>query len=177
MLLACTFFAPPKASCESQLQSGQNRRENTFESEEPQRWSSFLPIWGEEARKRGYELPLPFGISANFYSEKQDFEVQDLKIAFGDGGFRSIGDFIQLGDIDTSQSNYNLRLDAWLLPFFNIYGLIGFTEGNMDGKVFVPGRPPFLPAVTIPLDIDYEGPTYGGGLPWPVDSVCRSANR
>ena len=78
MLLACTFFTPLKASCESQMQSGQNRLENTFEAQESQRWSSFLPIWGEEARKRGYELPLPFGISANFYSEKQDFEVQDL---------------------------------------------------------------------------------------------------
>ena len=33
----------------------------------------------------------------------------------------------------------------------------------MDGKVFVPGRPPILPELTIPLDIDYEGPTYGGG--------------
>ena len=118
MLLACTFFAPPEASCESRLQSGLAHLENTAEAGEPQRWSSFLPIWGEEARKRGYELPLPFGISANFYSEKQDFEVQDLKIAFGDGGFRSIGDFIQLGNIDTRQSNYNLRLDAWLLPFF-----------------------------------------------------------
>jgi hypothetical protein len=147
LLLACTFLAPVEAA-----------------PQEPQRWSSFLPIWGDEARKRGYELPLPFGISANFYSERQDFEVQDLEIAFGNGEFISIGDFIKLQDIDTRQSNYSVRLDAWLLPFFNVYGLVGFTEGNMEGEVFVPGRPPILPALTIPLDIDYEGPTYGGGV-------------
>ena len=163
LLLVHAFFAPLKASCESQLQSRQIRLENAIESEKPQRWSSFLPIWGEEARKRGYELPLPLGISANFYYERQDFKVQDLEVAFDGGNFISIGDFIRLEDIDTRQSNINLRLDAWLFPFLNVYGLFGFTEGNMDGEVFVPGRPPLLPALTIPLDIDYEGPTYGGG--------------
>ena len=28
-------------------------------------WSSFLPFMAEEATKRGYELPLPFGVSAS----------------------------------------------------------------------------------------------------------------
>jgi len=90
LLLACTFFTPPQAFCQSRLQGRQLGLENSIEPQEPQQWSSFLPIWGEEARKRGYDLPLPFGISANFYYEKQDFEVQDLEIAFGDGKFISI---------------------------------------------------------------------------------------
>jgi hypothetical protein len=45
-----------------------------------QRWSSFLPIWGEEARKRGYELPLPFGISSSFFYAQRDVKVDSVDV-------------------------------------------------------------------------------------------------
>src|SRR5262249_29017763 len=35
---------------------------------EPQRrWSSFLPLMADEARRRGVDLPLPFGVSLVYY--------------------------------------------------------------------------------------------------------------
>src|SRR6476469_8813647 len=30
---------------------------------EEKRWSPFLPLMAEEGKKRGYQLPLPFGVS------------------------------------------------------------------------------------------------------------------
>ena len=154
----CVYiFSAPRLAFSQSASSG-------MQQEESQRWSSFLPLWGKEARKRGYELPLPFGVSLNVYQERQDFEINDLKIALRGGDFVSIGNFVQLEDIDTKQTNFSLRLDAWLLPFLNLYGIGGVTEGKMRGSVFVPAIPIILPPLTIPLKINYEGPTYGGGV-------------
>ena len=48
-------------------------------AEEKELWSSFLPLMGEEARKRGYDLPLPFGVNINFLLLERDIEVTDVE--------------------------------------------------------------------------------------------------
>jgi hypothetical protein len=64
--------------------------------------------------------------------------------------------------IDSWQQNASARLDVWLLPFLNVYGLVGYTRGRTRGSLFVT-----LPALGInevlPLLAEFNGPTYGGG--------------
>jgi hypothetical protein len=116
-----------------------------------------------EAEAKGFQLPLPFGIGLNYYREQQPFKIKDLQVSRG-GQPVSVNDFLQLEKVDTTQQNGLARLDAWLFPFLNVYGLAGYTSGNMQGKIALPGIPTLgIPAQTLPLDISYEGPTYGFG--------------
>ncbi|MFO5556689.1 hypothetical protein ACLBO9_22180, partial [Klebsiella pneumoniae] len=40
--------------------------------------SSLLPLLGDEARKRGYVLPLPFGVSINYMDMRQNINVDSI---------------------------------------------------------------------------------------------------
>lgn len=125
-------------------------------------WSR-LPIWGVEAEARGFQLPLPLGIGLNYYREQQPFNIDDLQVS-GGGDPISVKDFAVIDQVDTTQWNAIARADVWLFPFFNIYGIGGFTSGEMVGTVGLPGIPILgIPPQDLPLNIGYEGPTYGGG--------------
>jgi hypothetical protein len=67
--------------------------------------------------------------------------------------------------VDTTQRSVIARADVWIFPFLNIYGIGGFTSGEMSGKVGLPAIPSLgIPAQDLPLNIGYDGPTYGGGV-------------
>lgn len=132
-------------------------------TDQPKPHWSHLPVWGVEAEARGYQLPLPFGVGVNYYREQQPFNIKDLQVSRG-GDPVSVNEFVQLDSVDTTQQNGILRLDSWLFPFLNIYGLVGFTSGEMNGLIVLPEIPSLgIPAQDLPLNIGYEGPTYGGG--------------
>jgi hypothetical protein len=112
--------------------------------EEPARWSSFLPFMADEALKRGYELPLPFGVSAIYTHINRDIKVNDLRIGLDGAPPQSVSQFVNLGS--NSKVDVALgRFDAWLLPFLDVYALLGFVHNESDtrGTVTVPSlRPP-----------------------------------
>lgn len=129
----------------------------------PQPHWSHLPVWGAEAEARGYQLPLPFGVGVNYYREQQPFKIKDLQVTRG-GRPVSVNESLQLETVNTTQQNGIMRLDAWLFPFLNVYGLAGYTSGNMQGKIALPEISMLnISAQELPLNIAYEGPTYGGG--------------
>jgi hypothetical protein len=125
---------------------------------------SHLPIWGTAAAERGFQLPLPFGVGVNYYRERQPFDIGDLQIALPGGDPVSISDFATLEQVITTQSALTTRIDAWLFPFLNFYGILGYTDGQMEGTIGLPAIPPLgIPAQDLPLRIGYRGPTFGGG--------------
>jgi hypothetical protein len=132
-------------------------------SEPPVPHWSHLPIWGVDAEARGFQLPLPFGFGFNYYREQQPFNIHDLQVSRG-GRPVSVNDFLGLKQVETTQRNGVGRLDAWLFPFLSVYGLVGYTAGHMEGQLFLPDIPKLnIPSQVLPLNIGYEGPTYGGG--------------
>ena len=112
-----------------------------------ERWSDFLPILGKAAREAGCLLPLPFGISVVGLTQNQPFTVS--KIGLEIDGQQSdiindlIDDTITAKNLRVSDTTYNLRLDAWILPFWNVYGIIGKTKGKAE----------------LDLDVNLELPT------------------
>lgn len=93
-------------------------------------WYSRLPFLADEARKRGHELPLPFGAALVITGlDGRKIEVTDTRIALDDNPGQSISNFVDLGS--TSQVfNANLKFDAWVLPFLNVYALVGYVHNN-----------------------------------------------
>jgi hypothetical protein len=119
----------------------------------------FLPIWGEAAREKGYELPLPVGLSASFMNIWQDYNINEVQFT------PLIPLPFPIEGVEVSRASgkgYSIdgRLDVWLLPFLNLYGIVGYTEGDSTADATVPG----LGNLQFPFELDYEGLTYGGGV-------------
>ncbi|MEO1510579.1 MAG: hypothetical protein AAFU70_00750 [Planctomycetota bacterium] len=125
-------------------------------------WSG-LPVFGVEARDRGFAIPLPFGVGANVYSERQALSIDGLRLRSATGAV-DLAPALNPSTVESRQSNTNLRLDAWLLPFVNVYGIFGYTEGESALELTVPPIPGLTPGQTVPVSLDYEGPTAGAGI-------------
>jgi hypothetical protein len=127
-----------------------------------------LPFLAEEARKRGHELPLPFGAALVVTGlDGRKIEVTDVRIALDDNPGQSISNFVDLGS--TSQVfNANLKFDAWVLPFLNVYALVGYVHNNSTTHARVtvlPGGPGSETDIETELDgmVGGVGLTLAGG--------------
>ncbi|MBW2443616.1 MAG: hypothetical protein JRH12_24305 [Deltaproteobacteria bacterium] len=130
-----------------------------------------LPVWGEKVRAMGYDLPLPFGAGVNLVYMEQGIDVRNLKIGFGSADTKI--ERVIFSDSHVRDMAATARLDLWLLPFVNIYGILGYIDGEAELDVKLPGISidvpgfgsiPILDPNTLNLDIDYSGATYGGGI-------------
>ncbi|WP_163935581.1 hypothetical protein [Paraferrimonas sp. SM1919] len=116
-----------------------------------------LPFWRDEAIKRGYDLPLPFGGVISWMHMDQGLIVDNLKV---DGAqLESVG----LANASSVDNVISGRLDAWIFPFLNVYGVLGYTSGTMKAQVTIKDTMLDIDE-TIAFETDYDGITYGGGL-------------
>lgn len=137
-----------------------------------ERWSSFLPLLGEEATKRGIELPLPFGAGFVYYYLSRDIEITDVRVGRNGAPPASVSEFAQLS-AHANVSNVNVKFDVWLLPFFNVYLIGGYIKNHSETRIDVT-LPPLLPGgaerrrtVTAPTSLEGSvggvGTTLAGG--------------
>ncbi len=150
--------------------SDENKKpEEKYETVEP--ITRRVPIWGELVREKGYDLPLPFGVGTNLVLMDQGIDVRNLKIGFSAPNLDVSS--VRFSNARAHDRANTARLDMWLLPFANIYGIFGYINGEAELDVNVPaisvdlpiiGNTPITDAQTHKLNIDYNGTTYGGGM-------------
>ena len=104
---------------------------------------SFLPLLAEEATKRGIELPLPFGAGLVYYHLDRAIAISDVRVGRNGAPPTSVSQFAQLSS-SSNVDNENLKLDAWLLPFLNLYAVVGYVKNHSDTRIDVT-LPPLLP--------------------------------
>jgi hypothetical protein len=104
------------------------------------RWSDFLPIWGKAACERGYVLPRPFGISLNYMHQDQAFDVGDIFINGVDAKTPGVA---VVNEVQNNSSTYTLRFDVWIMPFWNVYGILSRTHGETTGPLMLDVEPLF----------------------------------
>jgi len=140
----------------------------TLQTAQPDRWSSFLPFMAEEAKKRGIELPLPLGAGTVFLGLfNRDIDVTDVRIGLNGASPQSVNRFVNLGS-SSDVFNANLKLDAWLLPFLDVYLLGGYVynESTTRANVTIP-RPGPIPGTynfTTKIKTKLRGFVGGGGM-------------
>ena len=134
--------------------------------ESQEHWSS-LPFLGEQARQRGYTLPLPFGVTAVYNYVARDVDVTDVRVGVNGAPATSVSDVVTFkarSFVDAAV----VKADAWILPFLNLYVLLGYIKSttDLDVQVTVP-RPGPLPGTrqfTIATKAELEGFVGGGGF-------------
>lgn len=118
------------------------------------------PVWGKDL-VAGKEFPLPFGIGLTYYAQDQDYAIDELVV--GLPGFGALpAQFIR---VENEIDEVNARFDAWLLPYLNVFGILGTLDG--ETRVDFSGLPVPLASFGIPFDritIDYDGEVYGVGV-------------
>lgn len=126
-----------------------------------------LPFWGEEARAKGYDLPETYGIGINYMNMRQNINVDSINFSGLALGPLPIGsDIFNIGVGHTREKSKTetMRLDAWVLPFMNIYGLVGHTKGTSVSNVGVSAFGMKLPSLqNLDFKLDFKGTTYGAG--------------
>ena len=68
--------------------------------------------------------------------------------------------------LESRATSTTAKIDAWVLPFLNVYGVAGYVDGETTASGFsVGGLPPEL-ASLLPnsFAISYSGPVYGVGV-------------
>ena len=130
-----------------------------------------LPIWKEQAELLGYKLPKPIGFSVSYMHLQQGIELDS--IAFSNLHIPAMVQNLTMTGGSGSQETeiLTLRADAWLLPFFNVYALVGSLQGHSTASVDVSAqiKLPLLPAIPINKRIsnfrlDLDGYNYGVGF-------------
>lgn len=131
---------------------------------------SVLPFLGDEARKRGYDLPEPFGVNINYMNIRQNINVDSINFnGLSLGGHSLDSAFkINVGNTRERSKTETLKLDAWLLPFMNVYGLVGYTDGHSVSQIGVGINGPRKVHTpdnlqNLAFQLDFKGTTYGVG--------------
>ena len=161
-----------------------------FDDDEPQqegaprKWNRKLPFLAQNVIDLGYDLPLPFGIGLVYANVDQDIILTELEVGFY-GSEKEPFEFVAFENASADSESVQLKLDAWLFPFMNVFGLIGRVQGDaimdvlLDGngmldKLGVTCSPPPPPqdprcavlqdnTITLPIVSPFDGMTYGIG--------------
>jgi len=109
-----------------------------------------FPLYRAMAGDR--ELPSPYGIGITYHHQKQDYDLVNLLVSLPGVDIAQAAAAVE---IENTTDEANLKFDLWLLPFLNIFGIIGHVEGETEVT---------LPPPLGNLDVDYDGLVYGGGF-------------
>ncbi len=104
------------------------------------------------------ELPKAFGVSLTVYHQEQDYNLKSLEFSLPGVDPAQLSGILSPPldlNVENTTDEINLQLDCWVLPFLNVFGIIG----RVDGETKVEMEPP-LEEITV----DYDGLLYGAGL-------------
>ena len=118
-------------------------------------YDQIFPFWGKGVIEKGFDIPYPFGINANYVFMDQGIKIDNLGLSFGDNPTVPMGDFIKFGDSRTKVNTVNARFDLWVLPFLNLYGMIGQGWSSTTVNLTDP--------IGLKTTVDQKGTYYGFG--------------
>jgi hypothetical protein len=92
-----------------------------------------FPILGQEAYRKGFDIPYPIGFMTNFMVIDQRILLDNFKLGLKtdeqDIPLTDV-DFIGFGDNTNIAYTANVRPDIWIFPFLNVYGIFGYGHSR-----------------------------------------------
>ena len=103
----------------------------------------FLPTCNERHTKNGNATPRAFGLAIHSFIYEQAYYGTELKMV---SRYKVTEDSIPVTiRVDSMYQNTkvaelkgSLRPNVWILPFLNIYGIVGYTAGQVNPDIMVP---------------------------------------
>jgi len=100
-----------------------------------------FPIWGQGAYKKGFDIPYPAGGMINYIWMKQSLILENMQLGFTNSDVdipMTNVDFIEFGQNTNISQSYNVRPDLWILPFLNVYGILGYGMSHTEVNIVAP---------------------------------------
>jgi len=126
-----------------------------------------LPIWGEKAAKRGFDLPYSAGINVNYLYQQSDLVINNLQVGFNNGPLYNLNEVVRFNKATSTTNAVNFRPDVWILPFLNVYGIFAKSTSAtaIDFGVWAPNSSgQWTELFKTSTKADFEGTTVGFGL-------------
>jgi hypothetical protein len=148
----------------------------------PRIWDHRLPFLAQKVVDKGYDLPLPYGLGLTYANVEQEQLLSSLRVGINGNEIRQF-DFVSFENAFSNSETGSLKADAWVLPFLNVFVMLGKVDGNAPMDVFLDGNTilddleidcsgfppnPLCPLledeiVTLPVEASFTGNTYGIG--------------
>ena len=125
-----------------------------------------LPIWGEKAVQKGFNLPYSAGISSQYLWQQSEIIISNLQIGFNNGPKYSLDNIVRFDKAQTTTNGINIRPDFWLFPFLNIYGIFAKSKTStaINAGVWIPDSSNWHKILDINTKANFDATTYGFGL-------------
>lgn len=139
ILLSLFLFVPDTVAQNMGFGLIINSKYKTWETNKK---NSTLPLCNQKHHERGNSTPKPFGISINSFYYNQEYYGTDLRLVGeveGSNGPIPVTIVVDSMYQNTSVMEFktNIRPNIWLFPFLNIYGIIGYTAGQVNPDITV----------------------------------------
>ena len=126
-----------------------------------------LPIWGDKATKRGYSLPYSAGLSLQYFGQRSDILIDNLLVGFNGGTLHDLDGLVRFDKVESVSNGISLRPDVWLLPFLNVYAILGRSAASTEVNygLWVPDSAGNeQQVVSLGTKVDFSANTFGFGL-------------
>jgi len=148
----------------------------------PRTWEHKLPFLAQSVIDKGYDLPLPYGAGLTYASVEQGQLLRSLEVGINGRDVIPF-DFVSFENSVSDSRSFSIKADAWLLPFMNVYAMIGKLDGDASMDIYLDGDGmlehldisctglppnPLCPLLgdktfLLPIKTSFEGTTYGVG--------------
>ena len=123
------------------------------------KYNYIFPILGQEAYKKGFDIPYPAGAMVNYMWIDQGLLMDNLQLGLKtdeqDIPLTQV-DFIEFGENTNTSYTFNVRPDIWVLPFLNVYGIFGYGESHTEVNLIAP--------IEMKSIVDQSVSTFGVGI-------------
>ncbi len=113
-----------------------------------------FPLLAQNTLKRGFHVPYPVGVMLNGVAVRQNVEISNLMVGINNHEMEPL-DFVKFGDVTAHVQDINMRIDLWLFPFLNVYGIFGNAWARTDVTVVEPAQ--------FSTSAEFSGLVYGVG--------------
>jgi hypothetical protein len=166
VLMTAFAFLPMEAQVYSNMEVGK-KNAGIIDSLKHSNYEYSLPIWGDKAVKRGFNLPYSAGLSVNYLWQKSDLVIENLQVGFNNGPLYNLDEVIRFNNATSELWGVNIRPDIWLFPFLNLYGILasGKPSTTVDFGIYVPDKNgQWNQVLALNTQANFKATTFGFGV-------------
>jgi len=155
--------------------------DSKFKIPETNTRKSSIAKWNNKLRENGNSTPNKFGVSVHSFFYNQDFygtEPRMVGEVEGEHAPIPVSVIVDSMEQNTSVMEFKtqIRPNIWVLPFLNIYGIVGYTAGQVTPNIRVTQftveiineadttHIPFDTSFSITEKPVFHGPSFGAGM-------------
>jgi lipid-binding SYLF domain-containing protein len=147
-------------------------------------WDHKMPFMAQKVIDKGYDLPLPYGLKLAYVNVDQAQLLDNLYVGFNGSDKELLDSWVAFENARSINDTVQAVFDVWVLPFMNVFGILGKIDGHAPMDVIVEGNG-FLDQLgidcskpgnavacnllqdkefTLPIDAEFKGNNYGIGI-------------